>query len=748
MIPNDVASTVARFHPPQIPVKDATPEGMLQAYEMGGVALNDSTQGLNLKLWELNLLRSEEEDGDDSVVLSSPGFSAVVFTGTGITEIDLAFDQNMETFITYVQNGQCRFRWYDATIPGIVTVDLPAGCRTPRCCLDDHRDYQTGASDIVLMYMRGSYLYMRKQRERFLVEYTIKEVGPEAELVYVAMNTHWRLQWEIHKMTAPADSQFRVITDPFLADVVSDLCKRAGIPLANIDVSELYDDFVPGYLINQDEGVDAWLEPLSKFFFFDPTEFDRKLHFYKRGRDVVIGIHHSELVATNNATSAMQQKIVDTSKLPKLVNVSHRDPAGNYARNKQTAERQSNLIKAKASANLEAELSLHADQAASITAQTLKVYWYELMEYVWSLPIGYSVLVPGDVFSFFAEDGSTRRIRITSKNEDTNILKFEGKQDGGPDVYNTEASGVSLPFPESSTPGLVGETTLIVLNLPVLTDEDDELGLYIATAGGSDAWFGAEIQFSTDGVNYSEAFQNEIPATIGETLTQLEEEISSEYPSYQSLDVLINYSVDSVSAEELLNNVNYFVIGNELAQFETATFIEMVGNRYHYRLSGLIRGRYSTSPQQWPIGTTIVALDDAVMFMRLQTWMLGMELWFRPISFGVTEDDSVPQLYNFTSANSQREWPPHSVAAIRASGDATVTWTPRPRLGVEINPRNSKYFTGYRIKFSDDFTADVGPDVTTYTRTSSPGSLTVQVVGLNSITGEGTPSDEIEIIEA
>jgi hypothetical protein len=556
----------------------------------------------------------------------------------------------------------------------------------------------------------------------------------------MGMNTKLRIQWRLTNVSAPTDdSKYAVSVDPFLGDVVMDLCRRAGLTPDMVDVSELYDDVVPGYKIASDNGVDTQLGPLKQAFFFDPTEFDRKLHFYKRGRDVVAMVTYNDLV--DDGEVAMKQTRVQEDKLPSVVHVTHLDPAGAYAKNKQTYRRKSNLVKAKAEEKIEFDMVLTADQAADVALKTLKMDWHELMSYAWALPIGFTALVPADVIDFAAKDGSIQRIRITSRNEDGGILKFEGKQDAGPLTYGSHASGNPLPYPQSTTPGLIGETRLELLNIPVLRDQDDELGIYVAIAGNSSAWYGAQILLSTDGgVNYFEAFRGSLPATMGETETALEAEVSAEYQDNQTFDVAMNFPLESTTPETLLSNYNRMVVGDEILQFQTAT--PLGDNRF--RLSGLVRARYNTQPEVWPVGTRVVLLDSSVVFLQAQRWMLGLELLFKPVSFGLTEDESVPTAYTFEQAMSQWEWAPTHVTAVRDGADAvTVDWIPRPRLGVETGPYNSKYFTGVKLTWSDGFTATVGKDVTTYTRASTPAGATVTLCGINSITGDGESTEAI-----
>lgn len=738
MLPQNTLSTTALFAPLQTAAKG--PLDLLIDWEMGGVALSDPSMGLQVKLWTLKVYIDRDTEAQE-VRISAPGTpESVLIASSGITEVSLAFDQNMKPAVAYLENGVSKLYWYDTTIPGFSTIILPAGSLSPRCTIDDHRDLQVGISDIILAYVRAGNLYYRQQRDRFTVEYLLKTVGSDAKLISVSMNDIHRLQFRLQHVSAPMDGQAVVVVDPYLGDIVLDLCVRAGIPKDNVDVSELYDDVVAGYTPAGDEGVNSFLEPLSKAFFFDPTEFDRKLHFFKRGRDVVMGISYLDLVNNGDGEPPMKLTRAQEDKLHRRLNLTHIDPAGGFAVNKQFSERKSNMVKAKGEETIDSGLVMPADQAANTIQTMLKMEWHELMTHAWSLPIGFSALVPGDVFSFFAKDGSVQRIRIESRNEDSNILKFEGKQDAGSVAYrNKTAKGQALPYPGSTTPGLIGDTRLELLNIPVLRDQDDELGIYLGFAGDMQGWAGAQILISTDGgLNYLEIYRGTSPATLGDTFSVLEAELSSEYPSQQTLLVTSNFDLESVTKETLLNNYNRCVVGDEILQFQTASY---QGNNT-WLLSGLVRGRYDTMPAQWPIGTRFILLDTGIVFVQAQKWMLGKELLFKAVSLGTNADDAIPTSYDFVEALSQKEWAPTHVTTLRDVSDSvTTSWIPRPRLGAEIAPYQSKYFTGYRVRFSDGFTVETTS--TTYTRASTPSGATVAICGINSITGDGEFSPEI-----
>lgn len=179
-------------------VPDDLETQLLTVYELGGVGLNDTSEGLRYQTWTLRYAPATGEvkiEADNTL-------PTVLFTESGITEIDLAFDQNMNPFVCYMKGGQGYFWWFDTDVSGTVTTALPADSTTPRCCgADDKRETQTDASDIILCYVNGGALKMRKQRDRYTVEYVLDNpfLHPVYELPAVlkkvGMNKVNRLQW-------------------------------------------------------------------------------------------------------------------------------------------------------------------------------------------------------------------------------------------------------------------------------------------------------------------------------------------------------------------------------------------------------------------------------------------------------------------------------------------------------------------------------------------------------------------------
>ena len=548
------------------------------------------------------------------------------------------------------------------------------------------------------------------------------------------MNNLWRMQFLMRESNLVPGAVVHV--EPYLGDVVLDLCDLAGLPKNAVNVAELYKDFVHGLKVDSDDGLTKPMEQLREVFFFDKAEHSRKIYFPKRGRDVIARIPYSDLVRGN--PTSLKQERKGEKELAREVNVNHLDPDGGFAKNKQYAQRRSNLVNAQAKKNVDTQVVLTVDQAATVADTLLRIEWNELVEYKFATTIKWTELTTGDVIEVEDKGGTWHRMRIEEKNEDGTI-SWECTQDAGQRTYGATRTGYSLPPPTSTTPGLVGPTQLEIVDVSPLRDQDDELGLYIAAAGAPNmAWTGYQLLVSVDGgLTYAEAFRSEQASTIGDSVTDLPAEPGHDIVSSETFEVTTNFPLASADAAQVAAGQNRFCLGGEVGQFETATLIGMVDTLYHYELSGLRRAKYGTAADAWPAGARFVLLDQSVAFVQAQRNMIGVDLYYKAVSFGHTSDDTTAVAYLFEDPASQTEWTPATVQTDRnaVSNDVAVTFEGRPRLGQFGTPFHSKYFRGYRVKFSDSHTIDTTAQTVTYA--AAPAGLTVQVCALNEITGEG-----------
>lgn len=192
MLPDGVLSTVtheAAFLPPR-----NRRRARLIDYEQGGIALQNTTEGLQYQTW---WARADELTG--AITLGAEHVApSVVLTVPGIDDVALAFDLNMNLFLAWTESGgAARFRWYDPLLSDFTIVDLPSGSHSVRASLDDKRPHQNTAADIILTYLRAGVLYYRQLRDRFVTEYELRDDLEGYTLGQFGMNEHFRMQWEL-----------------------------------------------------------------------------------------------------------------------------------------------------------------------------------------------------------------------------------------------------------------------------------------------------------------------------------------------------------------------------------------------------------------------------------------------------------------------------------------------------------------------------------------------------------------------
>ena len=163
---------------------------------MGGIALNDPSQGLLVQSWRAWLVGSSVRCAPDSLAeLGDVGVE--LLNVSGITELSLAFDQNMHPAVAYVAGGLTYLWWFDTQAGGQATLLLP-GCASPFITMDDKRDVSLATSDILLFYIRASALHYRQQRDRFTIETRLTDLAPDmTRIVRAGMGSNYRLQVEV-----------------------------------------------------------------------------------------------------------------------------------------------------------------------------------------------------------------------------------------------------------------------------------------------------------------------------------------------------------------------------------------------------------------------------------------------------------------------------------------------------------------------------------------------------------------------
>lgn len=719
----------------------------------GPVAIQDPSEGLLVRLWQARNQR------DGIIRVSAPGVDEVEWYDHGVVihELSFAFDQNANPVVVWQdENGDSWLRWFDP-IEAAYVVDAANYAITPRVTLDDARPFNIIDSDVIMGYVREGLVRYRSQRERYLIEHTPLYNGapaPATALKHISMTSAMRVEF----LTDQAGDE------PWtLAEVVADLLRRSNFKDEHTDVSRLYDKIVDGYRVANEAGADANIVPLMQAWFFDPGEWDKRLRFIPRGGAATVELVFADLLERESDSGMVgPMKITRAQELELLrkVNVSMVDSTAGWVPTKQTAERRSATVASVGESSVVLPITAHPDFTATVAVKRLRIPWGELHKFEYGLGVEWSMLTPTDVLAYTDSRGRKHIMRVAQINEDYGSLRFETNSNATW-IYAQQGLGTFTRPSIPTVPGQAGDTVVIPMNIAVTRDQDDELGYYVAVYGTGDGWGGGRVQVSMDGgLTILETLTVDVPATVGVTDSALLAEISGEYLSSQVLRVVIGSTPESIDRDQVLRYRNMAAVRRadgswEMLQWQTATQVS-VGV---YDLSGLVRGRYATEPVGIPSGATFVVLDNAVLFLQVQQWMVGQTVSYRGISNRQNADDVAWSSFLVTDPKSQEEWPAHGVRMTGRTTDgleivSSMSWIPRPRLGVEVSPRNSKYFQGWKVQRKhntgawEDY-ATLGPNETStqirWPGTSLPPIWYGRVVAVNSITGDGQPSDEVRL---
>lgn len=165
-------------------------------YEYGPIAIQDPSKGSMHQIWRARM-------ENNYVYLSAPNVQEFVLLDLpNVTEISFTFDQNANPTFAYVQGGEAKLYWFDSSANAYTTTNFGSEVLTPRITLDDKREMQRGISDVVLFYVKpvrneqneiiDGTLYMRMQRDRYLIEYPMA-TSLTGGIVKCGMMNNWRL---------------------------------------------------------------------------------------------------------------------------------------------------------------------------------------------------------------------------------------------------------------------------------------------------------------------------------------------------------------------------------------------------------------------------------------------------------------------------------------------------------------------------------------------------------------------------
>jgi hypothetical protein len=468
-----------------------------------------------------------------------------------------------------------------------------------------------------------------------------------------------------------------------LADEVIALAAQCGIAPGDVDASDLVGIEVDGYAITQVSPVRTALEVLATAYYFECVESDR-LAFRLRGGAPVATLAFERLGAA--ADEASEDDPLDItrgndSEVPARVSLAY----VNFDNDYQSGSVDSDRLIGVSDETRAIQLPVVMQPAKAKGIANTAVMDGRVAATTFRPAIAVATapeLEPTDVVLLTDEEGTRFRARIVRETLSGPVRQFECVLD---DASVLQDVGITY---EGTTPSMdvlpPADTDLLLLDIPILRDEDDYPGLYAAGKSRGGRWPGYSVHRSDDDVNYENVGAATRQAVTGFCATTLGDWTGGNvFDEQNSVTVTVGSGeLSSYSRDDILDGVAPgYVVGAELLYARTAT-LNAPGN---YTLTGLLRGRRGT---EWAsVGHAAserfaVLANNGLIKTALDAVALNTDLYWR----GVTTGRPLSAAHTIEQQDTGVAIKPFAPVDGRSSkavdGSLTLTWKRRTRLAV------------------------------------------------------------------
>lgn len=465
-----------------------------------------------------------------------------------------------------------------------------------------------------------------------------------------------------------------------IADVLEDLCNRAGLDDTEIDLTEISSEVHGVRLMPGPAGgmIDTLMAGLS----LQAVGTGTQIAFRPIEQSLAASITEDELLAGSEGRFPIRRLRED--ELPRSVSINHIDPARDYQAGMQIQQRQT--TRSVQATVIDAPVAMSAEQAFSAIDAMLYRAWTARVQYgPFGLPRKYLKLEPGDVIEVEV-DGVTHSVRLRTVAIGADYaLQCTGEAYDAA-VLTGASGGGSGDFGGQTMPNY-GDTSLRLLDVPALTDaEADQIGYRVAATGSGSAWRSGVLEVSVDdGTTWSTATTLLAYTTMGYAgATPLPDPPANigaaNIDDVSTVSVTcIKGSLASVSDELLVAGANRALIGSEMIQFGTASLVSGTT----YTLSHLLRGRRGTEgAMTGHVADEPFTMLSGAPFVAASVADIGTPLQFRITPHG--GETSGAEAFTLAGVSAT----PFSPVDVRGSRDGssnlTITWIRRSRIGTEL----------------------------------------------------------------
>ena len=467
-----------------------------------------------------------------------------------------------------------------------------------------------------------------------------------------------------------------------LAALVRQLCRRAGLADALVDVSGLW-GAVEGHVIAALESPRASLATLARHFGFDAIETEGVLRFVMRGRAAVATLSIDELVADREG-EALELTRGQETELPQALTWQVARADEDY--DTTVVEARRITVDSARIATESFPMAVPPEEAERRCRRALMEAWIGRESATFRLPPSWLALDPSDVVRF-VHDGRETEFRLVS------VADTEAR---GIEAVRQDRAACDLP-PGAARPAapaiatVFGRPEAVMLDLPRI--REDQPAHRPLVAAHASPWPG-EIAVYRSAANESFDLVTTFDgrARIGTLALDLAPGPTSRFDLGARLVVdLRSGTLESVTDLALFGGANALAVESALGQWEIvqASHAELIAAG-RYRLTRLLRGQRGTEHAMGnpaPVGARVVVLDDSLAVLPIAEADLGLPWTWRIGPAIRAPDDASHAGLDFTPmGRGLLPFAPVHVAApwrtARIPGDLTIRWTRRSRAPV------------------------------------------------------------------
>lgn len=471
------------------------------------------------------------------------------------------------------------------------------------------------------------------------------------------------------------------VVDPDLADVVGRQCDRAGLLPAQYDTSALTGT-VFGFAVTQLASPRATLEALGSAFHFDSYESESKLKFTPRGLASVASIGYDDLGASaGGRVEPLPLVRANDLELPAQVVVRYANRLDDYRDGAESSDRLVSTL-ATSVETIDLPIALSPQEARRVAdVRAAEIVNSVMRVEALAVDMRYARLEPCDAITIVDEDGTTYRMRVLRLRDTGVVRQIEAALDDVSAISSTVNTDNN--YVESSEVLVRSDTSLALLDIPILRDADNDSGHYAAVAKASNtgSWPGATLLRGENDANYESVASYNDRTYVGTTVGALGAPLGGAgvFDEVRTVAVTGFGALENWTRNDILEGVaRPMLLGNEVVFYRTATLTAPGA----YTLSGLLRGQRGT---EWAMGAHTAGeravLLQAAGLRRVQTPTLkiGSALDFKAVTTNSDASGIVPTSFTNTSIG-LRPFAPVDARFSRVNGTPTVAWKRRTRL--------------------------------------------------------------------